>query len=59
MASNLTSKTHCPKGMTWDTCPYNQRLGCDCGYHKGDNKCSSKEQSTNVPDVISSGTKTN
>lgn len=21
----------CEKGMTKDTCPYNPRLGCDCG----------------------------
>ena len=25
----------CIKGMTEDTCRYNPRLGCDCGYHVG------------------------
>lgn len=24
----------CLKGMTFDTCPFNPRLGCDCGYNK-------------------------
>lgn len=23
------------EGMTIDTCRYNPRLGCDCGYHRG------------------------
>lgn len=23
------------EGMTTETCRYNNRLGCDCGFHKG------------------------
>ena len=36
----LTRK--CPKGMEYDKCPYNPRLGCNCGVNKPTIKITSK-----------------